>query len=754
MTTKAARAPSPAFSPARLITLPQLARLGAFVPLCLLGLLGWSTLLENAPAGTPWAMTACAASVAAALAAMPAGVAARRRHATLAGAAVLLVTSALLSAGVPAEMLWPRRWDEGVAGVADGLIAIPGISSPYRGDDFWVRTTVLLGGTLLAGIAALQAFWPRPGSSPRSSPVPAAMSLTMLYGVAVIEVPPSQPFVSGAVFAVLLAGFLFADRVRPAQAAPAVVCVVVATLLAATLAPLVDADRPWFDLERISEDVANTGTVGYQWNHDYGPLDWPRDGRELLRIKAQAGAYWKAQSLDAFDGRAWRRSGLMPTFESDGETDPGHPEWLQQIEVSVKGLRSEQFVTAGQTLEVVGETRKAVRVAGGTFVTERGILRRGARYSASVYTPDPNEGELGRAGTAYPNEALPWLSVEIPAARGAARSGRPGRRAAVRFAPFGSGQADTVASAEGGIPGSDAAAAIEGSGLERIYALARRLRSQVDEPYAYVEAVLARVRRGATYTEQPAPAENPLDRFLFDAPRGYCQHFSGAMALLLRMGGVPARVAVGFTPGRQDAKTGEYVVRDLDAHSWVEAYFPRLGWVTFDPTPAAAPPREQSADLELALGVRRGTDGSQGDRQGDPTAGGVAAAGSDSSLPVIAGALAAVLAALVSWLMLWRRRRPVPAACAPELRELERALLICGRPAPAGATLTDLESRLGGTDDARGYLRALSMQRFGPSGHGPTEAQRSALRRELASGLGRAGRLRSWIALPPRLLRR
>ena len=65
------------------------------------------------------------------------------------------------------------------------------------------------------------------------------------------------------------------------------------------------------------------------------------------------------------------------------------------------------------------------------------------------------------------------------------------------------------------------------------------------------------------------------------------------MALLLRMGGVPARVSTGFTSGSLDAKTREYVVRDLDAHSWVEVWYAGIGWVTFDPTPADAPPRSQ-----------------------------------------------------------------------------------------------------------------------------------------------------------------
>ena len=61
------------------------------------------------------------------------------------------------------------------------------------------------------------------------------------------------------------------------------------------------------------------------------------------------------------------------------------------------------------------------------------------------------------------------------------------------------------------------------------------------------------------------------------------------MALMLRMSGIPARVVSGFSPGSFNRDTGEYRVRDLDAHSWVEVYFPDIGWVTFDPTPAAAP---------------------------------------------------------------------------------------------------------------------------------------------------------------------
>src|SRR4051794_37796974 len=130
----------------------------------------------------------------------------------------------------------------------------------------------------------------------------------------------------------------------------------------------------------------------------------------------------------------------------------------------------------------------------------------------------------------------------------------------------------------------------------RTYRLAMRLRRAARTPQQYVLAVNRYLQQGFTYSERPAPVpagRAPLDGFLFDTKEGYCQHYSGAMALLLRMGGVPARVSTGFSPGTYDRSRGEWVVRDVDAHSWVEAYFPKLGWITFDPTPGVAPPRTQ-----------------------------------------------------------------------------------------------------------------------------------------------------------------
>jgi protein-glutamine gamma-glutamyltransferase len=148
--------------------------------------------------------------------------------------------------------------------------------------------------------------------------------------------------------------------------------------------------------------------------------------------------------------------------------------------------------------------------------------------------------------------------------------------------------------------------------------------------------------------------------------------------------------------------------------------------------------------------------GARGDRPGDVVGGGgaptVSEPGTDWQLVGVgAAALAALLLAGVVTVV--RRGRVPGGPLAPELAELQRALHRSGRTPAAPTTLAGLENLLGGSDAARGYLRALRDQRFRGAGDGPTPAQRQALRRELAAGLGLRGRLRSWWALPPRLAR-
>jgi hypothetical protein len=92
-----------------------------------------------------------------------------------------------------------------------------------------------------------------------------------------------------------------------------------------------------------------------------------------------------------------------------------------------------------------------------------------------------------------------------------------------------------------------------------------------------------------------------LAQFLLTKHSGYCQMFSGAMALVLRLHGIPARVAEGFTTGTQSASSGAYIVTDRDGHAWVETYFPGWGWQPFDPTPTRHLPSDSSTSNPVVI---------------------------------------------------------------------------------------------------------------------------------------------------------
>jgi hypothetical protein len=248
------------------------------------------------------------------------------------------------------------------------------------------------------------------------------------------------------------------------------------------------------------------------------------------------------------------------------------------------------------------------------------------------------------------------------------------------------------------------------------------------------------------------------------------------MALLLRMGGVPARVASGFSPGGYSKRYAAWIVRDTDAHAWVEAWFDNTGWVTYDPTPDATPARSQIAALVAPPppapppppSVGAGGGAAEGRRAGglrpdlrfDPLRRSASASSGQldgGGTPWWEWGLGAVLvlalglpAAAAVAVRLRRRGEPLPPL-ERAVAELQEALRRAGRPAPPSTTLQQLERRLGGSTEAASYLRALSAARYGATSAPPTAAQRRALRRALAEGLGVTGRVRAWWALPPRL---
>lgn len=107
--------------------------------------------------------------------------------------------------------------------------------------------------------------------------------------------------------------------------------------------------------------------------------------------------------------------------------------------------------------------------------------------------------------------------------------------------------------------------------------------------------------QGFAYTlRPPLLGENPIDEFLFDARRGFCEHYSAAFVFLMRAAGVPARVVGGYQGGELNPLDGVLTVRQSDAHAWAEIWISGQGWVRHDPTAYIAPNRVEQG-LQAAL---------------------------------------------------------------------------------------------------------------------------------------------------------
>jgi transglutaminase-like putative cysteine protease len=307
---------------------------------------------------------------------------------------------------------------------------------------------------------------------------------------------------------------------------------------------------------------------------------------------------------------------------------------------------------------------------------------------------------------------------------------------------------------------------IRHSPYKATYNLARRLARKAPTTYEVVDNIEKYLQRNMRYSERVPSHQYPLAAFLFEDKVGYCQQFSGAMALMLRMNGIPARVAGGFAPGIYEQSTKEYRVRDLDAHSWVEVYFAGIGWVPFDPTPTTSPAGSQSGSDSSASAARGGradrTASLEGPRQNevssltDPNSldGGQQDSTSFWLFPVVLLALALLAGAgLVAYSLLHERRHHRTEVVDAQLAELESALRRMGHDVPPNTTLSALERRLDrlvGPSAGR-YARMLRERRYGPTGaSGPGRTERAALRRELGAAGGRLGRIRALLALPPR----
>lgn len=124
---------------------------------------------------------------------------------------------------------------------------------------------------------------------------------------------------------------------------------------------------------------------------------------------------------------------------------------------------------------------------------------------------------------------------------------------------------------------------------------ARALRQKYPDDRDYVEQVLGLFRHKFLYTlEPPLLGDHPVDDFLYSTRSGFCEHYASAFAVLMRAGGIPARIVTGYQGGEINSFGNYLIVRQADAHAWTEIWLPSRGWVRVDPTSIASPLRVDS----------------------------------------------------------------------------------------------------------------------------------------------------------------
>jgi protein-glutamine gamma-glutamyltransferase len=693
--------------------------------------------------------------------------------ALLTGLAVLLL--GLGAAGLELRLFGPENWSELADGLDRGLGGVQGVNWPYDGQDEWVRQTILLGAPFLLAIAATLTFFPVRRGAPLLRGA-GLVVLLLLYGTPVTEHDPGEPLLRGLVLLILVAAWLWLPRLAAREAAVGAAVVLAVGILSLGPAAALDSERPWWDYTAWNWFGGGT-PITFDWTHEYGPLDWPREGTTLLNIRSNRPHYWKVETLNTFDGLRWVRAPynnpdplaeLPRNFRFNPTATWNFHEynerWDEEIEVTVRSLTSELVVGAGTTYEV-DDVRVSYSVDGTTRL--RGDpLEEGDTYTVHAYAPDPSRRLMRRSTEdGFPSLATRYTRIFLPAPGDSAIDGT-GLQGDVARSQALETRESVIPPLWGELDVEEGRAdrLLTNSAYERVYDLAQQWTAGADTPYDAVKTIETRLQDEYLYSERVPTRQIPLDGFLFEEKRGYCQQFSGAMALMLRMVGIPARVAAGFSPGSYNSETKEFRVRDLDAHSWVEVYFTGIGWVPFDPTPVRAPAQSQSSGL-LATSAARGDAG----EVSNPRAG-VAASERGTDLGGQLGqeeggagwilkvlgllVLAAAAGAGVSVARRLRASRGLTAEQLAEaqLAELRRALARLDWEVPAATTLLGLEKRLGraaGPASAR-YAAGLRAHRYDPRApRAPGAVERRAVRRELSSRAGLAGRLRGLLAIPP-----
>ena len=255
--------------------------------------------------------------------------------------------------------------------------------------------------------------------------------------------------------------------------------------------------------------------------------------QETERFKGKT-LYWRGISLDRFDGMRWDRSETTLTrLKRMGEiymVEQGpHPKGsMVQQDIILEPTGSQALFALGRPITVAGRLR------------------------------DLYHDTLGNLRSSYP---FPFqISYTVMSSVDPGGEARP--------------QGDSFLQ----LPVLD----------PRIGNLIQRVTAGMDDPSKQARALEQYLRRNYRYSLKGLAMEkgDPLSGFLFDVRQGDCEYFSSALTVMLRLLAIPARVVNGYIGGDWNPYGGYIVVRQTNAHSWVEAYLKGEGWVTLDPTPS------------------------------------------------------------------------------------------------------------------------------------------------------------------------
>lgn len=289
-----------------------------------------------------------------------------------------------------------------------------------------------------------------------------------------------------------------------------------------------------------------------------GPLV-PDDGIVFQAYTDQP-TYWRGESKSIYTGKGWTRPHTAASPWREGAVDPALAEKgsiISQTVTFTEGIEAGRLFAGGRISSIVAlVSQNGVGLPVATVKVDQQAqaypLAAGAKpvqgYRIRTVLPASGEETLKRAGTDYPDEVIAEY-LQLP-------DGLP-----LRIGEL----ANTAA-----------------SGKEDAYSRAIAVQQYLKINYTYS---LDRARA-------PGNQVDFVDEFLFVTKVGYCDYFSTSMAVMLRTLGIPARWVKGYAPGDIRPANGSgaqegyrTTVRNRDAHSWVEVYFPGSGWVPFDPTP-------------------------------------------------------------------------------------------------------------------------------------------------------------------------